>query len=366
MHRDSFVASTAVMYDFLQVKGGAEAVTLDLCKHFSNMDLITGWVNKTCFESLPIESSRVTELTTSTAIPGWQTIKCAQTFLKSCPDLSRYDSVIYSGSNAPLAILNTKAKNNIYYCHTPPRFVYDLKSYYLETLPIWQVLPLQLLIKWYQPRYEAALRQLDKVFANSVNVQQRLKKYLNVEAEVLYPPVNTNRFKFIEHGNFYLSTARLEPYKRVESIVRAFMAMPDKKLVVTSGGSQELYLRKLASEHSNITFTGWVSEHELSQLVGSCLATIYLPRHEDFGMTPIESNAAGKIVIGVNEGGLKETITHELNGFLLPSDFQVQDVVDLLSKLEKRQLVNMYADALDCSARFNKRAFFERVAQEIY
>ncbi|BDX07680.1 glycosyltransferase [Planctobacterium marinum] len=365
MHRDSFAVSTAVMYDFLQVKGGAEAVTLDLCKHFSNMDLITGWVNKTCFESLPIEPSRVTELTTSTAIPGWQTIKCAQTFLKSCPDLSRYESVIYSGSNAPLAILNTKAKKNIYYCHTPPRFVYDLRDYYLESIPVWQRPALKMLIDWFRPKYEQSLERMDVILCNSKNVQQRLHKFLNVEAEVVYPPVNVARFKHLSDGDYFLSTARLEPYKRVETIVRAFMAIPDKKLVVTSGGSQEGFLRNLAKDYSNISFTGWVTEQELARLVGDCLATIYIPKDEDFGMSPVESMGAGKPVIGVNEGGIRETVIDGMTGWLLDKEVNPNALVRLVSNICSDGVRNMKNHCLESSESFAVEKFITAIKHQL-
>ncbi|XOV79211.1 MAG: glycosyltransferase [Aestuariibacter sp.] len=356
-------AKSVVLYDFLQVKGGAEAVTLDLCRHFKHMDLIAGWINRDCFPELGEIENRSRFLAQPTSIQGWQTIKCARAFLQKCPNLSSYENVIFSGSNAPLAILKTKAQKNIYYCHTPPRFVYDLKEYYFDTIPTWQKPALNALIAWFQPKYEQALSKMDVVLCNSKNVQGRLKKHLNVDAEVLYPPVNTERFKYLSDGDYFLSTARLEPYKRVETIVRAFMEMPDKKLIVTSGGSQELYLRELAKDRENIQFTGWVSEEKLADLMGNCMATIYIPKDEDFGMSPLESHGAGKPVIGVSEGGVLETIENKSNGYLLPADPGTEICVKVISELKISQLMKMRNACQRNANLYDAKKFFEAITK---
>ena len=159
---------------------------------------------------------------------------------------------------------------------------------------------------------------MDVVITNSKNVQERLRQYVGIEdAVVIHPPVEVNRYEWLGQENYFLSTARLEPYKRVDMIVQAFMQMPDRKLVVASGGSELSRLRKVAEDHANIRFTGWCSDRELRELLGRCTASIYLPMDEDFGISPIESMAAGKPVITVNEGGTRETVVHGETGLLL-------------------------------------------------
>ncbi len=160
---------------------------------------------------------------------------------------------------------------------------------------------------------------MDRIIANSKTVQKRVKQYLNLDSIVIYPPCNIGRFAWQESGDYYLSCARLEPYKRVATIVQAFLKMPDKKLVVASGGRELEPLKKLAENASNISFTGWLEEKKLARLVGNAIATIYIPVEEDFGISPVESMAAGKPVIGVAEGGLLETVLHEKTGYLIAS-----------------------------------------------
>ena len=332
---------SAVLYDFMQVPGGAERVTLALCEHFESMDLVTAFVDSAAFPEPPLDTSRLKTLTSSTSITGWHLLKSARAFERKTDFLKDYDNLIFSGSVAPLAIKNSGAAKNIYYCHTPPRFLYDLRDYYLDTATLLQKPVLKALMRYLQPRYEDAIGHMDKVFANSKNVQARLKKYLNVEAEVLYPPCDTEGFEWMGEGDYFLSTARLEPLKRVDLIVEAFKKMPDKKLIVTSGGSQLALLRERAGGAKNITFTGWVSDTELRRLVGNCIATIYTAKDEDFGISPVQSLAAGKPVIGVNEGGVAETVRESVDGVLMstpPSPEKLREAVSAIESLNRSPL----------------------------
>ena len=323
---------SAVLYDYMQVKGGAESVTLTLCNEIPHIDLVTAFMSPEAFPEAPIAEERIKTLVSPTTRPGWQVLKSALAFEHKTQFLTDYETLIFSGSIAPLAVKHSRAEKNIYYCHTPPRFVYDLKDYYLDTATRLQRPALRALIAYLQPRYEDAIGKMDKIFANSKNVQGRLKRYLGVDSEVLYPPVNTQRFKWLSDGDYFLSTARLEPLKRVDLIVEAFMQMPEQKLIVTSGGSQLEPLKKLAADAPNIEFTGWVSEERLAELVGHCKATIYIPKDEDFGMSPVESIAAGKPVIGINEGGVNESVEDGVNGVLLESaELGAQSIISAVS-----------------------------------
>ena len=350
----------AVLYDFLQVNGGAEAVTIGICERFKDVDLVTAFVNENAFDKRDIQCNSLISLTSSTSLPGWLTIKTCRAFEKKTKFLQDYETLIFSGSNAPLAICNSRAQQNVYYCHTPPRFVYDLKDYYLESVQLWQKPLLKFLINRLQPQYESAVRQMDLIYANSINVQQRLAKFLDVKSEVLYPPCKIDRFNWVSSGDYFLSTARLEDYKRIELIVKAFAQMPDKKLVVTSGGSQFERLRDIANNCKNIFFTNWVTERELTSLVGNCLATIYIPNDEDFGMSPVESMGAGKPVIGVDEGGVRETILHDETGWLLPSNPTVEQLVDLVYGLSKAEIIKMKPSCIERSLDFSEGKFYAK------
>lgn len=344
-----------LMYDFLFVKGGAEAVSLGIVEKRQDLDLSVGFIDSNNFPDVSLD--KIIPLGNATRILGWQTIKTSLLFKYKTSFIKQYEKVIFSGSNAPLAVHNHPGKVNILYCHTPPRFVYDLKDHYLSSVSAWQKVPLKALIAWFQPQYEKAISNMDLVIANSRNVQKRLRHYLGVESIVVYPPCDTEKFRWIEQGNFYLSTARLEPYKRVDLIVDAFLRMPEKHLVISSGGSQLEQLRKRAEGAGNIHFTGWCDHSVLLDLVGRCIATLYLPVDEDFGMSPVESMAAGKPVIGVAEGGLLETVIEHETGVLCPQNPLIEDVVEAVEYLSKNMAFSMRSDCEKQAEKFSVERF---------
>ena len=346
------------------VKGGAESLTLTLCEGSPDIDLMVGFVDHNCFTAPSLIKGRLSELTTATSIQGWQSIKMALAFesgrAKSVRD---YEKVIFSGSVAPLAVKHRGSGGNILYCHTPPRFIYDLKDHYLSSIPLWQRPLLSALIAYLRPKYEASISKMDLLIANSVNVQRRIKHFLGRDSIVVYPPCHVDKYTWVSQQDFYLSTARVEPYKRVRLIVEAFMQMPDKKLVVASGGSDLASLHELAKGYNNIEFTGWCEEQQLHDLMGNCVATLYLPMDEDFGISPVESMAAGKPVIGVNEGGVQETVIDGPTGILCPADPSVEDIVASINTMSPEYALALRNNCEQRAALFSADIFVDKMKQ---
>ena len=269
--------------------------------------------------------------------------------------------MLYSGFYAPFAVHRQRDGRRIYYCHTPPRFAYDLRGFFLARYPA-PVRPLaSAFFDHVKRHYEEALARMDTVVANSENVRGRLKRFCGVEAQVVHPPIDTERFRWIEAGDYYLSLARLAPYKRVDLVVQAFLAMPDRKLVVASGGPEEGRLRMLAAGATNIAFTGWTDDARLRDLVGRCRAAIYVPEDEDFGMSPVEAMAAGKPVIGVAEGGLLETVIDGETGLLVPPAPGVEALVEAVNRLDGARALAMREACEARAARFAAPRFLERM-----
>ncbi|MEE9345046.1 MAG: glycosyltransferase [Methylococcales bacterium] len=347
--------ANALLYDFLLANGGAEQLALTTVELFPELELQTGFLNPELFQE-----SVAHTLTTPVSHPALQAIRMLYAFRHQTGYLSNYETVIYSGSYAPVAVWNHVDGKNIYYCHTPPRFVYDLKDFYLQQIPYWQRPVLHALIEYVRPRFEQAIDQMDTLIANSQNVRQRLLDNLNVDSTVIYPPVNTEQYKWLSTGEYYLSTARLEPYKRVDLIVEAFVKMPDKQLVVTSGGSDLPRLKRIANNATNIRFTGWASQQQLIDLVGRAIATIYLPMNEDFGISPVESMAAGKPVIGAAEGGLLETVIDGETGVLIAAVDDLQ-IIEAVNKLSNRQALQMRHACVHQAQQFTVEQYFQKM-----
>ena len=200
---------------------------------------------------------------------------------------------------------------------------------------------------------------------NGVGWSRSIADHLGRESVVVYPPCDTETFTWQGQQGYYLSTARLTPLKRVDRIVEAFLRMPDKKLVVASQGEEFDRLKLLAGDAKNITFLGWVSEADLRRLIGEAIATIYVPVNEDFGMSPVESMAAGKPCIGVAEGGLLETVLDGETGLLLRPDFTVDDLVEAVHRLNTGRAMSMRHACEARATLFRRRAFVQTMHEII-
>ena len=350
-----------VLYDFLLVRGGAERLTLTLLRDLPGVDLCVGFRDPHAFSERDIAGINTIDLDADTRLPVWRSLKVMRAFAYHTHFLDGYDWALFSGINAPLAVHNHPSGRNYYYCHTLPRFVYDLKDYYLQRYPLALRPALVALIAYVQPRYERAIARMDTLIANSENVRNRLQHYLGRDAMVINPPCEIDYFQWQDQGNYYLSTARLEPFKRVDVLVEAFKRMPDQRLIVTSGGSQLPMLRRLAAGVSNIIFTGWLDDDALRQLIGNAIATLYVAKDEDFGMSPVESMAAGKPVIGVAEGGLLETVLDGQTGLLLPPALTAEGIVETVRTLNAPRALAMRGACELHARRFSRAIFLEKM-----
>ena len=353
--------SRYLLYDFLQVAGGAERLMLELAHGLPDHRLVVSRVFPEARALEALEGIEVRTLGTPLTRPLGPIFEAIHAFRHRTAFLEDAQSVIYSGFYAPFAVHRQRGGRRILYCHTPPRFAYDLRGFFLARYPA-PVRPLAAAFFDYVKRhYEEALSRMDTVIANSENVRGRLKRFCGVEAQVVHPPIDTERFRWIEAGDYYLSLARLAPYKRVDLVVRAFLAMPDRKLVVASGGPEEGRLRVLAAGAANIAFTGWTSDRQLLDLVGRARAAIYIPEDEDFGMSPVEAMAAGKPVIGVAEGGVLETVVDGETGLLLPPKPGVEALVEAVERLDGERALAMRGACETGAAAYAAPVFVERM-----
>jgi len=343
------------VHDLFYIKGGGERLVMTLCQQLSS-DLLTAEINDNSFNINDLDIV-IYNLNALGKLPGIKTWQLTQAFKKPLKLNKSYQNVIFSGVAAPLANRHFSDANKLFYCHTPPRFVYDKKDHYLQSLPFWQRPALKALIAWFQPQYEAALNSMDVIIANSQHIQQRIKTHLNHSSHVVYPPCDTAYFNWQSQGDYYLSLGRHDPLKRIDVIIEAFKAMPDKQLVVASGGRETEPLKKLAAGHNNIRFTGWLDEAQLLDLLGNCLATIYIPEDEDFGMTPVESMAAGKPVIASHQGGIKETIIDQETGFFMGEQSLKDHLIKTAQSLTRNKATAMRSACEHRAECFNQQQF---------
>lgn len=228
-------------------------------------------------------------------------------------NLSEYDIIISSVSALIKGVKTYKNQIHLCYCHTPTRYLWMESKSYIKNAPIpFFVRPLMPLVLYFLRRWDLkASKRPDFYLANSVNVQARIKKYYHRDSMVLYPPVETDKFKIDPKiGDYYLLVSRLEPYKKVDMVLDAFNQL-GKKLKIVGGGTKKDELKKKAKE--NIELIGRVDDKRLSEFYAKAIAFIF-PQEEDFGITAVESMAAGRPVIAYQKGGALETVIEGKTG----------------------------------------------------
>jgi glycosyltransferase involved in cell wall biosynthesis len=223
-------------------------------------------------------------------------------------DLREYDVILSSSHAVAKGILSSPHQLHICYCHTPMRYAWDLTFDYLRRNRLGNGLPgiftrymLHKLRQW----DVISANRVDYFIANSQHTARRIWRCYRRSAEVIYPPVNLERFSCqAKKEDFYLTVSRLVSYKKVSLIVRAFNQL-GKPLVVIGDGPELNEIRKLA--RSNVQILGKQPDNIVEQYMANAKAFVYAAC-EDFGIALVEAQASGTPVIAYQGGGAKETV----------------------------------------------------------
>jgi len=219
-----------------------------------------------------------------------------------------YDLII-SSESAPakgITILN-KAKH-ICYIHSPMRYCWGYTEEYLKVIhPI-----LRPAVKFFFKRLKnwdkTTIDNVDLYIANSENVADRVRKFYNKKAEVVYPPIETKLFQepliISENKTHFLSFGAITPYKKIDLLVDCFNLSGEKLLIIGNGSEREKLEKKA---NKNIEFKGFIKDSELKHYIQNSRALLF-PGEEDFGMIPLEVMSYGVPVIAFNKGGALETV----------------------------------------------------------
>ncbi len=224
-------------------------------------------------------------------------------------NLDQYDYVIsLSHAAAKNVTIRNPRTHHLCYCFTPMRYIWDQAYHYFgsATPLLWPA------IHWLRGWDRRGSESVEKYIAISKFVAARIKCFYGRSADVVHPPVDLSWLapaRVQENGSFkkgeaFLYAGALVPYKRPELVIEAFNQIKEPLWVVGSG-PEERRLKDMAGPH--IQFFGKVSDADLASIYAHCRALIF-PGVEDFGMVPIECMGAGRPIIGLYAGGLKETL----------------------------------------------------------
>jgi len=208
------------------------------------------------------------------------------------------DVLITSGTTTR-SVITSDDTLHMNYCHSPPRWYYDLYHDRKESLFGTVTRPL---LRYLRTRDMAVDPRVDRYLVNSPIIERRLWKYYKRDSEVLYPPVEVDRYYNDGDHEFYLHLGRLENEKGVPAVVGAFEGL-DERLVMAGGdGDVDESVLKRIERAENIEWRGFVDENKKLELLARCSAVVFNGRNEDFGIVPIEGNASGKPVVSRNDG----------------------------------------------------------------
>jgi len=311
----------AIFHDYIGAIGGGEKLVLTLARGLG-ADLITTDVDEDSVRKMGFEDVKIISLGGTVKMPPLKQISASLRFML-CDFSKKYDFFIFSGNWAHFAA--KKHKPNMWYCFTPTRAFYDLYETFLERQSFITRQFFKIWVAIHEPISLKYANNIGSIITISKNVQKRIDKYYGKNSKVVYPAIDITRYKFENHGNYWLSVNRLYPEKRVELQINAFKKMPEEKLVIVGGFAKGDHASKYASQiingmPPNVEFLGSVSEDELIKLYSTCKGHITTALDEDFGMTPIEAMASGKPTIAVKEGGYLETIVDGSTGLLIEAD----------------------------------------------
>lgn len=223
-------------------------------------------------------------------------------------DLRGYDIILSSFHAAAKGVLTGSNQLHVCYCHAPLRYGWDLTFDYLQSSRLGRGLP-GILTRYLLHRLRQwdviTANRVDYFIANSKSTARRIWRCYRRPAEVIYPPVNTERFQFQpQKEDFYLTVSRLVSYKKISLIVEAFnrSGLP---LIVIGEGSELPLIRQMAK--SNVKVMGWQPDQVVTEYMAHAKAFVYAA-HEDFGIAPVEAQACGTPVIAYGAGGTLETV----------------------------------------------------------
>lgn len=368
----------AFVYDRVNKFGGAERVLLALHEIWPEAPIYTavydekktGWAK--VFKVIPSFLQKFPLAKSTHEIYPWLTPFAFESF-----NFENYDIVISITSAEAKGIITKPKTLHVCYCLTPTRYLWSHEKDYLENpgLGVFNFLIRILgkpLINFFKKWDLIAAQRPDYYIAICKNVVGRIKRYYGRESEMIYPPVDINKFKMQNvkckmtpqnsrftritgqanqnARRYFLIVSRLVAYKKVDLAIKAFNNL-GWNLKIVGLGREMGRLKKMAKK--NIEFLGELTDNELLGYYQNCQALIF-PQEEDFGITSLEVQACGKPVMAYKGGGARETVIEGITG-----EFFYPQTPEALKKVLKSFKLKKY-QARDCrknAERFSKERF---------
>lgn len=349
----------AIVCDWLTNLGGSERTVLALHHTYPEAPIYTSVYNPKALPQFKDADVRTSFLQRWPLAHKHQLFPTLRTRAFESFDLSAYDVVISATAAEAKGVITRPQTLHIGYIYTPVRYYWSKYHQYLREPGFGWLDPLVRLIA---PPIISKMRQWDYVAAQrpevmvgiSTAVAERINKYYQRPAKVLFPPVDIERFKLedkLRQG--FVTVARLTAYKKIDLAVKACKEL-DLPLTVIGNGPELKNLQDLAG--AKTTFITTASDEVVSSKLAESEAFLF-PGEEDFGITILEAQACGTPVIAYAAGGALDTVVEGKTGLF----FQEQTVNSLISAIKKLSQVKFDPVALRAhAAKFSAPAFSQQ------
>ncbi|MCL4338871.1 glycosyltransferase [Patescibacteria group bacterium] len=360
----------ALIYDKVNKFGGAERVLLSLHQVWPNAPLYTAVYDKKkakWADAFEVKTSFLDRLPFSSSKHELFPVLTAYAFESF--NFDKFDVVISVSSADAKSIITKPQTLHICYCLTPTRYLWSGYDDYLKEPGMGTFNPVaRFVMKVTSPSFRRwdyiASQRPDKYIAISKAVANRIKKYYGKESEIIFPPVKTDIFriekKIKDKGDYFLIVSRLVPYKGIDYAIRVFNQL-GWKLKIIGDGIDEKRLKNIAGK--NIDFiSSNLTDEKLCCYYQKSIALIF-PGEEDFGLTSVEAQACGKPVVGLNAGGLAETVIPGLTGELYDHKDE-RNLISALSRFSQKKYLPSYCR--ENALRFSQSVFKENIKKKVY
>jgi glycosyltransferase involved in cell wall biosynthesis len=298
----------ALVHDWLTHPGGSEKVVLELLRVLPDAELYTS-VHDPEVWAAPLEGRKV-HTSFLDRLPGARVhypklLPLMNAAFESF-DLGGYDLVVSSSHSCAKNVLTGPDTLHVCYCHTPMRHAWEPRFLEGEGLGPFGLATARLLMGRLRRQDAIGALRPDAFVANSTHVAARIAKYYRRDAQVIHPPVVVDDLLTRPRSpdDYYLVLGRAVAYKRVDLAVAA-CAMLGRRVKIAGTGRGLEAARAAAGPGAE--FLGHVSDEQLAELLSGARALLF-PGEEDFGIVPVEAQAAGVPVIAYGRGGVRDSV----------------------------------------------------------
>lgn len=321
-----------LLQPYLNLRGGVERVILKVAQHYDAPVYTLEYNKANTFEEFSDVNVQIIgkDVPLADKLPyrASQGLRYGYNFynLKVKED---YD--VLNPHISPSEWIRHKNERVMWYCHTPPREVYDLYETRMQNRSYKQKLLYAALVGTYKLMSRGITKKIERIATNSKTTQERIMKYYGRDATVINPGIDVNEFENNGDSKYFFYPSRIVVNKRQDYVISAFSQFVKKsknskyKLIIAGTLSKDpehqKYFEKLKamSKGLNVVFDTNVDDGRLKELYSKSTAVMFAAINEDYGFVPIEAMASAKPIISVNEGGPRETIVNGKTGFLVSS-----------------------------------------------